>query len=209
MTDKTELSVKDLFGLEYWPALPAFLISTADGADTPHLAPYSLVFFPSYTNVAEDTDTPKVISFVIGDYDTFAGARKSRTYRNITDTREFVVNVPTAEIVSRLNTTVFPAEDKFAASGLTPESSVKIAAPAVAECPVNYECELLRVEEHRWLGEIIYGKIVAVRIDSNLHDTPAKDRMTSLAPVFHYAYDHYNGTYYGMGDVLLEEMGEE
>ena len=24
MTDKTELSVKDLFGLEYWPALPAF-----------------------------------------------------------------------------------------------------------------------------------------------------------------------------------------
>ena len=66
MTDKTELSVTDLFGLEYWPALPAFLISTADEAGTPHLAPYSLVFFPSYTNVTEDKDTPKVISLVIG-----------------------------------------------------------------------------------------------------------------------------------------------
>lgn len=208
MTDKTELSTKDLFGLEYWPALPAFLISTADKAGKPHVAPYSLVFFPSYTNVAEDEDTPKVISLVIGDYDTFAGARESRTYRNITTTGEFVVNVPTAKIVASVNTTVFPADDKFAASGLTPEPSVKIAAPAVAECPANYECELLRVEEHRWLGEVIHGKIVAVRVDTALHNTPAKDRMAPLAPVLHYAYDHYNGTYYGLGDVLLEEIDE-
>ena len=208
MADKTELSVKDLFGLEYWPALPAFLISTADEAGKPHLAPYSLVFFPSYTNVAEDDDTPKIISLVIGDYDTFAGAKESRTYRNITTTGEFVVNVPTAKIVEQLNTTVFPAEDKFAASGLSPEPSAKITAPAVAECPVNYECELLRVEEHRWLGEVIYGKVVGVRVDASLHETPAKDRMAPLAPVFHYAYDHYNGTYYGLGDVLLEEIDE-
>ena len=208
MTDKTELSVKDLFGLEYWPALPAFLISTADEAGKPHVAPYSLVFFPSYTNVAENPDTPKVISLVIGDYDTYMAAKKSRTYKNITATKQFVVNVPTAKIAGQLNATVFPAEDKFAASGLTPEPSAKIAAPAVAECPANYECELLRVEEHRWLGEVIYGKIVAVRVDENLHNTPAKDRMAPLAPVFHYAYDHYNGTYYGLGDVLLEEIDE-
>ena len=208
MADKTELSVKDLFGLEYWPALPAFLISTADEAGKPHVAPYSLVFFPSYTNVAEDDDTPKIISLVIGDYDTYAGAKESRTYRNITTTGEFVVNVPTAKIVECVNTTVFPAEDKFAASGLTPEPSAKIAAPGVAECPANYECELLRVEEHRWLGEVIYGKVVGVRVDAGLRDTPAKDRMAPLAPVFHYAYDHYNGTYYGLGDVLLEEIDE-
>ena len=208
MTDKTELSVKDLFGLEYWPALPAFLISTADEAGKPHVAPYSLVFFPSYTNVAEDDDTPKIISLVIGDYDTYAGAKESRTYRNITSTGEFVVNVPTAKIVECVNTTVFPAEDKFAASGLSPEPSAKITAPAVAECPANYECELLRVEEHRWLGEILYGRIVAVRVDSSLRDLPAKDRMAPLAPVYHYAYDHYNGTYYGLGDILLEEIDE-
>ena len=208
MTDKTQLPVKDLFGLEYWPALPAFLISTADEAGKPHVAPYSLVFFPSYTNVAEDDDTPKIISLVIGDYDTYAGAKESRTYRNITSTGEFVVNVPTAKIVECVNTTVFPAEDKFAASGLSPEPSAKIAAPAVAECPANYECELLRVEEHRWLGEILYGRIVAVRVDSSLRDLPAKDRMAPLAPVYHYAYDHYNGTYYGLGDILLEEIDE-
>ncbi len=208
MTDKTELSTKDLFGLEYWPALPAFLISTADKAGNPHVAPYSLVFFPSYTNVAEDEDTPKIISLVIGDYDTFAGAKESRTYRNITTTGEFVVNVPTAKIVEAVNATVFPADDKFAASGLTPEPSAKVAAPAVAECPANYECELVRVEEHRWLGEVIHGKVVAVRVDTSLHKTPAKDRMAPMAPVLHYAYDHYNGTYYGLGDVLLEEIDE-
>ena len=59
MTDKIALSVKNLFGLEYWPALPAFLISTCDETGRPHVAPYSLVFFPSYTNVAEDSDTPR------------------------------------------------------------------------------------------------------------------------------------------------------
>ena len=158
--------------------------------------------------MAEDEDTPKIISLVIGDYDTFAGAKESRTYRNITTTGEFVVNVPTAKIVEGVNITVFPAEDKFAASGLTPEPSAKIAAPAVAECPANYECELLRVEEHRWLGEIIHGKVVAVRVDTGLHNTPAKQRIAPLAPVFHYAYDHYNGTYYSLGDVLLEEIDE-
>ncbi len=209
MAVKTELPTKDLFGLEYWPALPAFLISTCDETGAAHVAPYSLVFFPSYTNVAEDSDTPKIISLVIGDYDTFAGARESRTYRNIAATGEFVVNVPTAKIVGQLNTTVFPAEDKFAASGLTPEPSARITAPAVAECPINYECELLRVEDNRWLGEIFYGKIVAVRVDKALRDTPAKDRMSPLAPVFHYAYDHYNGTYYGLGKILLEEIDEE
>ena len=209
MRNKTELPAKDLFGLQYWPALPAFLISTADNEGKPHLAPYSLVFFPSYTNVAEDDDTPKIISLVIGDYDTYAGARESRTYRNIANTKQFVVNVPSAKIVNQLNTTVFPAADKFAASGLTPEPSAKINAPSVAECLVNYECELLGIEERRWLGEIIYGKVIAVQVDTELHNAPAKERMAPLAPVFHYAYDHFNGTYYGLGDTLLEELDEE
>ena len=209
MTKKTELPTKDLFGLQYWPALPAFLISTADRDGTPHLAPYSLVFFPSYTNVAEAGDTPKIISFVIGDYETFAGAKTSRTYQNLSSTGEFVVNVPNAAIAEPLNKTVFPAPDKYLSSGLTAEPSSKVRAPSVAECPVNYECELLKIEDNRWLGEVIYGRVVALRVDTELHNTPEKERMTKLAPVFHYAYDHFNGTYYGLGDVLLEEIDED
>lgn len=209
MDNKKELPVKDLFGLQYWPALPAFLISSIDEDGKAHIAPYSLVFFPSYTNVAEDGDTAKIISFVIGDYDTFAGAKQGRTYKNIAGMKEFVVNVPTADIVKQLNTTVFPADDKFASSGLTAEPSVKVKAPSVAECPVNYECELVRIEENHWLGEVIVGKVVAVRVDDKLHGTPDKERMRPLAPVYHYAYDHFNGTYYGLGDILLEEIDED
>jgi flavin reductase (DIM6/NTAB) family NADH-FMN oxidoreductase RutF len=209
MSKKTELPAKDLFGLQYWPALPAFLISSIDEEGNPHLAPYSLVFFPSYANVAEDNDTPKIISFVIGDYDTYAGAKDSRTYKNISTTKQFVVNVPSADIVTQLNTTVFPAPDKFESSGLTAELSSKIKAPSVTECRVNFECELLRIENHQWLGEIIYGKVVAVRVDSDLHKISDKERMRLLAPVFHYAYDHFNGTYFGLGDILIEEIDEE
>jgi flavin reductase (DIM6/NTAB) family NADH-FMN oxidoreductase RutF len=209
MSNKTELPAKDLFGLQYWPALPAFLISSVDEEGIAHLAPYSLVFFPSYANVAEDNDTAKIISFVIGDYDTYAGAKDSRTYKNISSTKQFVVNVPSADIVNQLNTTVFPAADKFESSGLTAEPSKKLKAPSIAECKVNYECELLRIEDHHWLGEVIYGKVVAVSVDMDLHKIPDKKRIRSLAPIFHYAYDHFNGTYYGLGDILIEEIDEE
>ena len=161
MSTKSELATDNLFGLQYWPALPAFLISTANKEGKPHLAPYSLVHFASYTNVVEGGDTPKVITFVLGDYDTFAGAKESTTYKNIQATGEFVVNVPSATICEQLNKTVFPAADKYASSGLTPEPSTKVGAPSVAECQVNFECELLKIEENRWLGELIYGRIVA------------------------------------------------
>jgi flavin reductase (DIM6/NTAB) family NADH-FMN oxidoreductase RutF len=209
MSEKTELPVNDLFGLQYWPALPAFLISTMSAEGKPHVSPYSLVFFPSYCNVAEAAETPKVLTFVLGDYDTFAGARESTTYKNVAATGEFVVNIPTANMVEKVDTTVYPADDKYQAAGLTPEPSLKVRTPSVAECPVNYECELLRIEDNRWLGELIFGRIVAVRVDSELPKMPDKDRMKSLSPLLHYAYGHFNGTYYGLGDALLEETEEE
>ncbi len=208
MSTKNDITTSDLFGLQYWPALPAFLISTVSKEGKAHVSPYSLVHFASYTNVVEGGDTPKVITFVLGDYDTFAGAKESTTYKNIQATGEFVVNVPSAGIVEQLNKTVFPAADKYASSGLTPEPSSKVTAPSVAECLVNFECELLKIEENRWLGELIYGRIVAVRADAELCSIPEKDRMQRMAPVFHYAYDHFNGTYHGLGDVLLEELDD-
>lgn len=206
MSTKTGLPTHELFGLKYWPALPAFLISTIDGEEKPHVAPYSLVFFPSYTNVTQAGDTPKIISLVIGDYETFAGARQSRTFQNILSSETFVVNVPTATIVKQLNTTVFPAADKFEASGLTPERSLKVRAPSVAECPINFECELLRIEDNRWLGELIYGRIIAARVDSQLQKMPEKEIMSALEPVYHFAYDHFNGTYFSLGNKILEEL---
>ena len=33
---KVELDVDSLFGLEYWPPIPAFLVSTADAAGKAH-----------------------------------------------------------------------------------------------------------------------------------------------------------------------------
>lgn len=209
MSEKTELAVDDLFGLQYWPALPAFLISTMSTEGKPRVSPYSLVFFPSYGNVAEADETPKILTFVLGDYDTFAGARESTTYKNIATTGEFVVNIPTAAHVKQVDTTVFPAEDKYAAAGFTPEPSLKVRTPSVAECPINYECELLRIEDNRWLGELIYGRIVAVRVDPELAKISDKDRMAALSPLFHYAYGHFNGTYFGLGDVVLEETEED
>src|SRR5262249_53900807 len=155
-----------LFGLAYWPPIPAFLVSTASKAGKPHVSPFSLVTFTSYTSVAEDAHTPRIVAVVIGDYDRFEGVQSSTTYRNIRETAEFVVNVPTVEIVREVNQTGAPATDKFAVAGLTPDPSVVLAAPSVAECPVNFECRLEAIDSRRWLGEIVYGRVVATQVDA-------------------------------------------
>src|SRR5215472_8066925 len=61
-SDKVLVDVADLFGLSYWPPVPALLISTISPAGTPHVSPFSLVMFTSYANVAEHPQTPKIIS---------------------------------------------------------------------------------------------------------------------------------------------------
>jgi flavin reductase (DIM6/NTAB) family NADH-FMN oxidoreductase RutF len=205
-TDKVDLPVDDLFGLLYWPALPATLVTSLDPDGQPHVAPFSLVFFPSYTNVESIAPSDKIVILGIGEYESLEATKTKRTYRNIVDGGEFVVNIPSADIVRQANRTVFPTKDKFAASGLTPLPSLKVKPPAIAECKASFECEVFRVDDLRLMAELIWGKVVAARVDRELHETPTERKMALMNPIYHYAYSHDNGTWYGLGDRLLEEV---
>ena len=205
-TAKVDVRVTHLFGLAYWPALPAFLVSTADANSKPHVSAFSLITFSSYTGVAEDPQTPLIVSLIIGDYDRFGEVENSATYRNIRTTGEFVINVPDAALVRNVNQAGVPHPDKFGASELTAEASTVVDAPSVAECPVSVECRLEAIDNRRWLGEIIYGRVVAVRADRELvEEQDAPERMRRLDPLYHYSYDHDNGCFYRLGDMLMEE----
>ena len=84
--------------------------------------------------------------------------------------------------------------DKFADMHLTPQQSVKIAAPAIKESPVNIECKVKDIIE---LGshDMFIAEVVAVNVDEKLLDSKGALRLQDADLI---AYSH--GQYYTLGD---------
>lgn len=113
--------------------------------------------------------------------------RPSRyTYRCIEQMQCFTVNVPTGAIAPACAVCGSKSGrdiDKFAVCGLTPERATAIQAPAVAECPIVYECRVVHyndVLEPHLAAEITadayeggdfhrvyWGEILAARAEPN------------------------------------------
>jgi len=84
------------------------------------------------------------------------------SFKMITETKEFVVNVPTMEIVKE---TLFcgrisgAERDKFKGTHLTPLRAKKVRAPIIKECVAHLECRLVRkikTGDHTlFVGEIV------------------------------------------------------
>jgi flavin reductase (DIM6/NTAB) family NADH-FMN oxidoreductase RutF len=63
----------------------------------------------------------------------------------ISNTKEFVVNIPTSKqihLVEVCGTTSGKDTDKFAALGLDKLPAAIVSAPLVAVCPINLECQV-------------------------------------------------------------------
>jgi flavin reductase (DIM6/NTAB) family NADH-FMN oxidoreductase RutF len=89
-------------------------------------------------------------------------APKRYSHGLIKETKEFVVNIPTMEI---LDETVFCGtktgrhHDKFKETGLTPLPARKVKAPIIKECIAHLECKLYsqqKTGDHTiFIGEIV------------------------------------------------------
>jgi len=89
-------------------------------------------------------------------------APRRHSHALIKETREFVVNIPTMDLVKE---TLFcgrisgSKHDKFKEAGLTPLPAKKVKPPAIKECVAHLECKLhsqLRTGDHTvFVGEII------------------------------------------------------
>jgi len=99
------------------------------------------------------------------------------TYRNVLETGEFVVNVPTDDIVNKVikvaKMTVNPCPpgvNEIEGAGLTPILSEEVRPPRIEECVAHYECLL---DWHK--DTVIFGKVVAVSVDKDfLEGTDAR-----------------------------------
>lgn len=141
---------------------PIALVSSRSRAGVLNAAPFS--FF----NILGSK--PPVIAVSPGDR---PDGRPKDTAKNISETREFVVNLvdePLAEAMNKCSATLEPDEDELALAGLKPVRSVAIQCPGIAEAPVRIECRLhdtLRIGRNR----IVLGLVLRLHVREGLLDS--------------------------------------
>ncbi len=110
----------------------------------------------------------------------------------IHETREFVVNIPSAAQVAVTDTCGVisgATVDKFAATGLTHAASKTIHAPGIVECPINLEC---RVNREIDLGShvMFIAEITGVQVASALVNREGRLAI-ERAGLITFAHGHY------------------
>lgn len=174
--DPTEVGVRGFYKLLTAVVVPrpiAWVCTrSAEGAD--NLAPHSF-----FTVACVD---PPMVQF------TSVGTKDS--LRNVAATGEFVVCLAPEALFEQVNATGtdFPAGvSEFGAVGLTPEPSLLVAPPRVAESPVALECRLHRTLE---LGDstVVIGRVLHAAVHTEVFDgdprhggLPAIDKLRPLA----------------------------
>lgn len=179
--DVTKVSLDKLY--EFWPPFPVVLVSTLSKTGVPDVAPYGMNMPISFN--------PPIVALGI--------VRSRKTHKNIVNTKEFVVNVPTDKLVDEVNRAAgsCPSKvNKFEKAGLTQTPSVKVKAPSVKECKVHFEC---RLDWLRKAGDhdIIVGRVVAITVDEALAKTPLEKVKPKMKPISYGAK-----RYYALGKLL-------
>lgn len=174
---------------EFWRAgnmvypLPAVLVSCQKEGEAPNM------FTVAWTGTI--CTNPAMV---------YISVRPERhSYAIIEETKEFVINLSTEEIVKavdycgvRSGRTV----DKFKETGLTAGKAQLVNAPIIEESPVNIEC---RVKEIVKLGShhMFIAEVLGVNVDSKYLNEKGKFELGKAKLV---AYSH--GEYYSLGDLI-------
>ena len=94
----------------------------------------------------------------------------THSYRLIRETGEFVVNMPTAAILDKVDGVGSVSGrdcDKFEHFGLTPLPATHVRPPLIAECPVNVECRVLS-EQEAGDHQLFLGEALAEHVDEDV-----------------------------------------
>ncbi len=131
---------------------------------------------------------------------TYISVRPERhSYKMLLESGEFVINLPTVNMVRAVDfcgCRTGAKFDKFKLCGLTAEPGVNISAPSIAECPISIEC---KVYDRASLGthDMFLADILSVRVSEDVIDRSGKLRIDKCNLL---AYAH--GTYFSLGKEL-------
>ena len=113
--------------------------------------------------------------------------RPSRySHRLLEETGDFVVNLPTSDMVRELDLCGMVSgseQDKFQLCGFMRESASKVRAPLIDRCPVNIEC-VVRNKISLGSHDMYIGEILAVHMDEAVLDGTGRidvDKMKQVA----------------------------
>lgn len=174
---------------------PIALVSTVNSRGQTNLAPFSFfnmvsanppvaMFCPSINRSGEHKDT----------------------YRNVVETREFVIAIVSESIARPMVRTAADlpyGESEFDYSGLTPTPARLVNVPLVKESPVNIECRLRQIVsmgDHPGAGQIVLGDIVALHVNDEILQT-SRD---AIDPLKLRAVGRLGGEGYSVVDKVLD-----
>jgi len=151
--------------------LPVAMITTVGKDGSINAAPYSWVTIVSY-------DPPQVL---------FSTNIKHDTYKNIIATREFVINIPSIDLLRAIWITQkhFPyGVNELEEADLTAFKAEKVKPPRIKECKAHIECKVLWT---RKIGPtcLVLGSIEAISVAEDLEKISVKERAIALnRPIF-------------------------
>jgi flavin reductase (DIM6/NTAB) family NADH-FMN oxidoreductase RutF len=171
----SDLSHSELYGilLNSVAPRPIAWVSTLSVSGQPNLAPFSF-----FNCVCID---PPLLAFAPGlrqprHTDATHGEPKD-TLRNVRETKEFVVNIVTYELLHAMNVTSGEYDrsiNEFELAKVTPIPSLHVRPPRVTESPVSFECKLHRILDFSpapTSSSLVIGEIVSIHVDdANLKD---------------------------------------
>ncbi len=146
------------------------LVSSIDKKGRPNVATLAWI-----SSVSGD---PPLISIAVG--------RTRYTHECIIAGKEFVLNLPTMDILKKVQLAgSISGRDvnKFEKIGLTPVESIAIKAPCVNECATHLECKVVDTKD---AGDhtIFIGKVVATTCDLEAIKDDVLD-VSRIKPVLH------------------------
>jgi flavin reductase (DIM6/NTAB) family NADH-FMN oxidoreductase RutF len=165
----SELSHREMYGLilNCVAPRPIAWVSSLSASGQLNLAPFS--FFncvcvtPPLLAFAPSLRDPKVSDKAHGE--------PKDTLRNIRETKEFVINVVTYDLLEPMNISSgeYPSTvNEFELARLTPQPSRLVRPPRVAESPASFECKLYQILDFNQGpegGSLVIGEIVNVHVE--------------------------------------------
>ena len=165
----SQISHSELYGiiLNSVAPRPIAWVSTLSASGQPNLAPFSF-----FNAVCID---PPLLAFAPGlrqpkQTNSPHGEPKD-TLRNVRETKEFVVNIVTFDLLQPMNVTSGEYDssiNEFELAKVTPAPSQLVRPARVAESPVSFECKLHQILDFSpapTSSSLVIGEVVSIHIN--------------------------------------------
>lgn len=159
---------------------PIAWVSTRSPHGVANIAPFSF-----FNIVCSD---PPMLGFSVSK-SLVPGKEVKDTLAVVRESREFVINIPSAELLDELVLTSIeypPEVDEFEVAGLTPKPCERVEAPRIAEAPVSFECVLhsaVDLGRSAWvMGTVVYAHFREGLVGGDCKPDPAKLRPLGRMP---------------------------